>query len=81
MKDKAIIYYYFAEGAYQNGSHFIITNLQLKLWKYLQTNNIKSPKTNEEFMFNDDSFMQDAIAVIPIPIVIIVDGLEKVISD
>lgn len=35
MKDKAIIYYYFAEGAYQNGSHFILTNLQRKLLKYL----------------------------------------------
>jgi hypothetical protein len=35
MKDKAIIYYYFAEGAYQDGSHFILTNLQRKLLKYL----------------------------------------------
>ena len=35
MKDKAIIYYYFADGAYQDGSHFILTNLQLKLLKHL----------------------------------------------
>lgn len=29
----------------------------------------------------DDSFLEDAIAAIPIPIIIIVDGLEKVIQD
>lgn len=37
MKDKAIIYYYFAEGVYQDGSHFILTNLQRQLLKYLGT--------------------------------------------
>ena len=35
MKDNAIIYYYFADGVYQDGTHFILTNLQLKLLKYL----------------------------------------------
>jgi hypothetical protein len=35
MKDKAIIYYYFADGVYQDGSHFILTNLKVKLLKYL----------------------------------------------
>lgn len=35
MNDKAIIYYYFAEGTYQDGSHFTLTNLELKLLKYL----------------------------------------------
>ncbi len=48
---------------------------------YLDDNNIKSPKTNEKFNFGDDTFLEDAIAAIPIPIVIIVDGLEKVIQD
>jgi hypothetical protein len=46
----------------------------------LDDNNIKSPKTNERFSFGDDTFLEDAVAVIPIPIIIIVDGLEKVIS-
>ncbi|CAF5152596.1 unnamed protein product, partial [Rotaria magnacalcarata] len=77
MKDKAIIYYYFADGAYQNGSHFILTNLKLKLLKHLDDNNIKSPKTNEKFNFGDDTFLEDAVAVISIPIIIVVDGLEK----
>ena len=35
FKHQAIIYYYFADGTYQDGSHFILTNLQLKLLKYL----------------------------------------------
>ena len=35
MKGKAIIYYYFAEGVYQTGTHFIITNLERKLFEYL----------------------------------------------
>jgi len=43
--------------------------------------NIKSPKTNERFLFGDDTFLEDAIGAIPIPIIIIVDGLEKVIPD
>ncbi|CAF1128328.1 unnamed protein product [Adineta ricciae] len=77
MKDKAIIYYYFAEGAYQDGTHFILNNLQMKFLKYLDDNDIKSSKTNEKFNFSDDSFLEDAIAAIPIPIIIIVDGLEK----
>jgi hypothetical protein len=46
----------------------------------LDDKNIKSPKTNERFLFSDDTFLEDAIAAIPIPIIIIVDGLEKVIS-
>ncbi|CAF1350468.1 unnamed protein product [Rotaria sordida] len=77
MKDKTIIYYYFANGAYQDESHFILTNLQLKLLKYLDDNNIKSPKTNERFHFGDDTFLEDAVAAITIPIIIIVAGLEK----
>ena len=48
---------------------------------YLDDNNIKSPKTNEKFHFGDDTFLEDAVAAIPIPIIIIVDGLEKVIQD
>lgn len=47
----------------------------------LDDNNIKSPKTNERFLFGDDTFLEDAIAAIPIPIIIIVDGLEKVIQN
>ena len=35
MQDKAIIYYYFTDGAYLDGTHFILTNLQRKLLKYL----------------------------------------------
>lgn len=46
----------------------------------LDENNIKSPKTNEKFQISDDAFLEDAIAAIPIPIIIIVDGLEKVIQ-
>lgn len=99
MKDQAIIYYYFADGTYQSGSHFILTNLQLKLLKYLGKSNrklisndqhglfsldehdIKSSRTNEKFHFGDDRFLADAIAAIPIPIIIVVDGLEKVIEN
>ncbi|CAF3689165.1 unnamed protein product [Adineta steineri] len=77
MKDKAIIYYYFAEGVYQYGSHFTLTNLQSKLLKYLNDNDIKSPKTNEKFDYSDDTSLEDVIAAIPIPVIIIVDGLEK----
>ncbi|UJR29657.1 hypothetical protein I4U23_017205 [Adineta vaga] len=77
MKDNAIIYYYFSEGAFEDGTHFILNNLQLKLLKYLNDNDIKSPKTNEKFQFADETFLQDAIAAISIPIIIIVDGLEK----
>jgi hypothetical protein len=47
----------------------------------LDDNNIKSPKTNERFLFGDNTFLEDAIAAIPIPIIIIVDGLEKVIQN
>ena len=99
MKDEAILYYYFADGAYQDGSHFILTNLQLKLLKHLgetklkikenmrrthffhclDANNIKSPKTNDKFQYGDDTFLEDAIAAISVPIIIVVDGLEKVI--
>jgi hypothetical protein len=35
MKDKAIIYYHFTDGAYQDGTHFILTNLKRKLLKHL----------------------------------------------
>ena len=41
MKDRAIIYYYFADGAYQDGSHFILTNLQQKLLKHLGAYKLK----------------------------------------
>ena len=47
----------------------------------LDDHNIKSSKTNERFLFGDDTFLGDAIAAIPIPIIIIIDGLEKVIRD
>lgn len=45
---------------------------------HLDDHDIKSPKTNEKFLFGDDQFLEDAITAIPIPIIIIVDGLEKV---
>ena len=45
----------------------------------LDDNDIKSRKTGEKFQFGDDTFLEDAVAAIPIPIIIIVDGLEKVI--
>ena len=45
----------------------------------LDDNNIKSPKTNERFHFGDDTFLEDAVAAISLPIIIVVDGLEKVI--
>ncbi len=46
----------------------------------LDDNNIKSPKTNDKFHFGDDRFLEDAVAAISIPIIIVVDGLEKVIQ-
>lgn len=46
---------------------------------YLDDNDIKSQKTGEKFQFGDDTFLEDAVTAIPIPIIIIVDGLEKVI--
>lgn len=77
LKDKAIIYYYFGECVYQDGSHFMITNLKLKLFKYLTHIFPQEEQTPYRFEFGADTFLQDAIAAISIPIIIIVDGLDK----
>jgi hypothetical protein len=48
------------------------------LSNYSENNNINSPKTGDRLKITDDTFLADAVALITIPIVIIVDGLEKV---
>jgi hypothetical protein len=48
------------------------------LSNYLAKNDIKSPKTGNLIKITDDTFLADAIALITIPIVIIIDGLDKV---
>ena len=45
---------------------------------YLDDNNIISPKTNERLKVTDDNFLSHAIELLSIPLVIIVDGLDKV---
>jgi hypothetical protein len=39
---------------------------------------LKSPKTDDQLKISDGSFLTEAIALIPIPIVIIIDGLDRV---
>jgi len=51
---------------------------QNSFFNYLDENDLRSPKTGERPKASDDNFLLDAIALIPIPIVIIVDGLDKV---
>ncbi len=48
------------------------------LSNYLAKNDIKSPKTGDLLKITDDTFLADAIALITIPIVIVIDGLDKV---
>ena len=45
---------------------------------YLDDNNIISPKTNERLKITDDNFLSDAIELLSIPLIIVVDGLDKV---
>ena len=44
----------------------------------LAENNIVSKTTNERLKTNDENFVRDAVQLITIPIVIIIDGLDKV---
>lgn len=41
-------------------------------------NNLKSPTTGDRLKATDESFYRDALSVITIPIIIIIDGLDKV---
>ncbi|CAF4588702.1 unnamed protein product [Rotaria sp. Silwood1] len=75
---KFFLFYHFLDGAFHaNASHFMLTTLKQKLDKYLEENNIISSKTGERLKITDDSFLSDAINLLPIPLLIIVDGLDK----
>ncbi len=53
-------------------------DLKKNFWNYLDANDLKSLKTGEKLKVTDDTFLSDAVALISIPIIIIVDGLDKV---
>ncbi|CAF2483758.1 unnamed protein product [Rotaria sp. Silwood2] len=78
FQNRFFLFYYFLDGAFHaNASHFMLTTLKQKLDKYLEENNLISPKTGERLKITDDTFLSDAIALLPIPLLIIVDGLDK----
>ncbi|CAF0736436.1 unnamed protein product [Rotaria sordida] len=78
FQNKFFLFYYFLDGAFHaNASHFMLTSLKQKLDKYLEENNLISPKTGERLKITDDTFLSDAIGLLPIPLLIIVDGLDK----
>jgi len=54
------------------------TKSKFFFFNYLDENEIKSPKTGDRLKSSDDNFLLDAVALISIPIVIIIDGLDKV---
>ncbi|CAF1677389.1 unnamed protein product [Rotaria magnacalcarata] len=79
QQNKFLLFYYFFDGSFHaQASHFMFTSLKQKLYKYLDDNNVISPKTNERLKITDDTFLSDAIELLSTPLVIVVDGLDKV---
>ncbi|CAF4239056.1 unnamed protein product [Rotaria magnacalcarata] len=78
QQNKFLLFYYFFDGSFHaQASHFMFTSLKQKLYKYLDDNNVISPKTNERLKITDDTFLSDAIELLSTPLVIVVDGLDK----
>ena len=79
MKDKCLLFYYFTEGAFHvDPSEFMMNDLKQTFHTYLTNHDIKSAKTGEPLKITDGSFLEEAVSLITIPIVIIIDGLDKV---
>ncbi|UJR37208.1 hypothetical protein I4U23_029917 [Adineta vaga] len=78
MKDKFFLFYHFLDGAFHpTGSSFMHANLTQKLNKYLDEHQLISPNTGERPNVTDENFIREAIALLPVPFVIIIDGLDK----
>lgn len=53
-------------------------NLKIEYFSFLEENNIVWPETGLPLTLNDENFISRAISLISIPIILILDGLDKV---
>ncbi|CAF0801098.1 unnamed protein product [Adineta steineri] len=78
MKDKFLLFYHFLDGAFHpNASHFMYNALVKKLDKYLEDNNLQYSEAGERLLTTSETFLPRAIELLSIPLVIIIDGLDK----
>ncbi|CAF1487348.1 unnamed protein product [Adineta ricciae] len=78
MKDKFFLFYHFLDGAFHpNVSTYINSHLKQKLDRYIEQNKLISPHTGERPAITSDNFISQAISLLPVPFVIIIDGLDK----